>query len=173
MFICGITILRCKGKIHRCYKKRKNYSLEASGRNKMQIQQTPGRLIEKIRYTKLSFFRRFMRSLFQLPTCWNINSRKPYLLSLFPLTITDNDIFEKVYRQDCSLWKRPVVIAGLLKLMQMCIDSSFWLYKLPYFLFLVTSLYCCCCFEKVGGRSYMYREGFPSPPPRDFWPPSP
>ena len=56
MFICGITILRCKGKIHRCYKKRKNYSLEASGRNKMQMQQTPGRLIEKIQYTKLSFF---------------------------------------------------------------------------------------------------------------------
>lgn len=113
MFICGITILRCKGKIHRCYKKRKNYSLEASGRNKKQIQQTPGRLIEKIRYTKLSFFPRFMRSLFQLPTFGNINSRKPYLLSLFPLTITDNDIFEKVYRQERSLWK----ITSLLKLL--------------------------------------------------------
>ena len=67
MFISAITILRWKEKIHRCCKKRKNYSLEASGRNKMQSQQTPGRLIEKIRYTKLSFFPRFMRSLFQLP----------------------------------------------------------------------------------------------------------
>lgn len=55
MFICAITILRWKEKIHRGCKKRKHYSLEASGRNKMQSQQTPGRLIEKIRYTKLSF----------------------------------------------------------------------------------------------------------------------
>ena len=51
----------------------------------------------------------------------------------------------------------------------MCNDSSFWLYKLPYFLLLVTSLYCSCCFDGEQGKKMVCKataigRGFPRRP---------